>query len=276
MKREFLRATQGSFKLGIEFAGWLRDGHSYMHAFGTVGRQLGVLPFRHYWARGAALGVAKPLAHYSANELAARTGRAGPPGRLSTGATIDVPSAYHFDAGLYAAFLRRYAEARGVTRLEGKVCAAQRAANGDIASVTVSDDRAVPGDFFIDCSGFRGLLIEQELQTGYEDWRHWLPCDRAIAVPCAATGNFTPYTRSTARTAGWQWRIPLAAPDRQRPRLLQRISQRRRSHCDPAGQSRWPAAGRTARAVVHHRAAQAVLEPQCAGGRPVERLHGAA
>jgi tryptophan 7-halogenase len=206
---EFLRATQGSFKLGIEFAGWLREGHSYMHAFGTVGRPLGLLPFRHYWARGQALGLAKPLAHYSANELAARTGRMGQPGALTNGTTIDVPFAYHFDAGLYAAFLRKYAEARGVVRHEGMVQSVRRADNGDIAAVSLNGERQLAGDLFIDCSGFRGLLIEQELQTGYEDWRQWLPCDRAMAVPCEAKGNFTPYTRSTARAAGWQWRIPL-------------------------------------------------------------------
>ncbi len=203
----FLSATKGSFKLGIEFAGWLRDGHSYMHAFGTVGRQLGLLPFRHFWARGRAQGLAKPLAHYSANELAARTGR------MATDASgpgiPEVPYAYHFDAGLYAKFLRGYAEARGVTRIEAKLVGASRADTGDIAAVQTDDGRAVAGDFFVDCSGFRGLLIEQELQTGYEDWSHWLPCNRAIAVPCEPTGNFTPYTRSTARKAGWQWRIPL-------------------------------------------------------------------
>ena len=203
----FLAATRGSFKLGIEFAGWLEDGHSYMHAFGTVGRQLGVLPFRHFWARGRALGIAKPLAHYSANELAARTGRMATNAR---GPGIpEVPYAYHFDAGLYAAFLRDYAEARGVTRIEATLAGAKRADNGDIAAVVTRDGRAIAGDFFIDCSGFKGLLIEQELQTGYEDWRHWLPCDRAVAVPCEPSGNFTPYTRSTARAAGWQWRIPL-------------------------------------------------------------------
>ncbi len=204
---EFLRATKGSFKLGIEFSGWKADGHSYMHAFGTVGRQLGVLPFRHFWARGRSLGLAKDLAHYSANEVAARAGR------MATGVSgpgiPDLPYAYHFDAGLYARFLRTYSEARGVERIEGKILGATRTASGDIASVQLGDERAVEGDFFIDCSGFRGLLIEQELQTGYEDWSHWLPCDRAVAVPCAAAGNFTPYTRATARTAGWQWRIPL-------------------------------------------------------------------
>ena len=204
---EFLRATKGSFKLAIEFAGWVKPGHSYLHNFGEVGQQLGLLPFRHFWTRGRALGIAKPLAHYSANELAARTGR------MSTDAKgpgiPEVPYAYHFDAGLYAAFLRKYAEARGVVRLEGTLAGATRSDTGDIAAVMTDDGRAIAGDFFLDCSGFRGLLIEQELKTGYDDWSHWLPCDRAVAVPCEASGDFTPYTRSTARKAGWQWRIPL-------------------------------------------------------------------
>ena len=204
---EFLRATQGSFKLAIQFDGWVRDGESYLHNFGEVGRQLGLLPFRHFWARGRAQGLAKPLAHYSANELAARTGRmainASGPG------FPEVPYAYHFDAGLYAAFLRKYAEARNVTRIEGTLAGATRTADGDIAAVSTNDGRTIEGDFFVDCSGFRGLLIEQELKTGYDDWRHWLPCDRAVAVPCAPAGNFTPFTRSIARQAGWQWRIPL-------------------------------------------------------------------
>ena len=204
---EFLRATKGSFKLAIEFAGWVKEGHSYLHNFGEVGHQLGLLPFRHFWARARALGIAKPLAHYSANELAARNGR------MSTDAKgpgiPEVPYAYHFDAGLYAAFLRKYAEARGVVRLEGLLAGAKRGDNGDIAAVMTDDGRELAGDFFLDCSGFRGLLIEQELKTGYEDWSHWLPCDRAVAVPCEASGDFTPFTRSTARKAGWQWRIPL-------------------------------------------------------------------
>ena len=204
---EFLRATKGSFKLAIQFDGWHRPGENYLHNFGEVGRQLGLLPFRHYWARGRALGLAKPLGHYSANEVAARTGRMST--EPSGPGLPEVPYAYHFDAGLYAAFLRKYAEARGVTRVEGLLNGATRTADGDIAAVVTGDGRTIAGDFFIDCSGFRGLLIEQELQTGYEDWRHWLPCDRAVAVPCAPSGNFTPYTRSTARKAGWQWRIPL-------------------------------------------------------------------
>ncbi|MCJ2177692.1 tryptophan halogenase family protein [Novosphingobium album (ex Hu et al. 2023)] len=204
---EFLRETSASYKLGIEFDGWLREGHSYMHAFGTVGRQHGLLPFRHYWARGAAMGIARPLGHYSANEIAARTGR------MATGVSgpgiPELPWAYHFDASLYAAFLRRHAEGMSVTRHEGRVAQVQRHENGDIAAVETEDGRTFAGDFFIDCSGFRGVLIEEALQTGYDDWRQWLPCDRAVVVPCEAAGPFTPYTRSIARSAGWQWRIPL-------------------------------------------------------------------
>ena len=118
--------------------------------------------------------------------------------------------AYHFDAGLYAAYLRKYAEARGVTRIDGKVVdVSLRAADGFIDSLRLEDGRRVTADLYIDCSGFRGLLIEQALHSGYDDWTHWLPCDRAVAMPCASGSALTPYTRSTARAAGWQWRIPL-------------------------------------------------------------------
>lgn len=204
---EFLRETAGSFKLGIEFSGWLHPDQSYMHAFGPIGQSLGLVPFQHYWARALALGIAKPLSHYSLNEMAARTLRMQR-GRRSA-EVPEMPYAYHFDAALYAAYLRRFAEARGVERHEGTIVGAERTEGGDIAAVVLDDGRRIAGDFFIDCSGFRGLLIEQELATGYDDWRQWLPCDRAMAVPCAAGGDFTPYTRSIARQAGWQWRIPL-------------------------------------------------------------------
>ncbi len=205
---DFVRETKASFKLGIEFAGWGAAGESYMHAFGAIGRPLGMLPFQHYWTRAHKAGFAKPLQRYSMNELAARTMR------MQRGKTRDggpeLPYAYHFDAGLYAAFLRSYAEARGVIRHEGLVSDTLLSPNsGDIASLSLQDGRVIEGDFFIDCSGFQGLLIEKALKTGYDDWSHWLPCDRAMAVPCEASGDFTPYTRSTARQSGWQWRIPL-------------------------------------------------------------------
>jgi tryptophan 7-halogenase len=204
----FVRATQATFKLGIEFKDWKVPGHSYMHAFGAIGQGKGLLPFQHVWARGRELGLAKDLSRYSLNELAARSMRMHR-GRTSPDIP-EMPYAFHFDAGLYADFLRRYAENRGVTRHEGKVVHVNRESEkGNITSITLNDDRQIAGDFFIDCSGFRGLLIEQALGAGYEDWTHWLPCDRAIAVPCAPGGDFAPFTRSTARAAGWQWRIPL-------------------------------------------------------------------
>lgn len=205
---EFLRETRGSFKLGIEFDGWLREGESYMHAFGNVGQGLGLLPFQHYWVRASQLGLAKPLLRYSLNELAARKMRMQRGRR--TPQSPEMPYAYHFDAGLYAAHLRRYAEARGVVRREGVVEAVERdGESGDIAAVRLEGGDRIAGRFFIDCTGFRALLIEGALESGFEDWTHWLPCDRAMAIACEGAGDFTPYTRSIARKAGWQWRIPL-------------------------------------------------------------------
>ena len=209
-ENDFIRATQGSFKLGIEFADWLEPGHRYIHAFGAVGRGLGLLPFHQYWLRHHSQGGTSSLWDYSPSALAAAENRfARPfdkPGVLPSG----VAYAYHFDAGLYAQFLRKYAEARGVVRTEGQVVdVALNAENGFIESVTLTSGEKVEGDLFMDCSGFRGLLIEQALESGYEDWSNYLPCDRALAVPCASVDPLTPYTRSTARAAGWQWRIPL-------------------------------------------------------------------
>ncbi|MBO9828357.1 tryptophan 7-halogenase [Xanthomonas sp. A2111] len=210
---EFVRHTQGSFKLGIEFADWQRPGTSYVHGFGTeIGHPLGLLPFQQYWFKQALAGKAKPLGAYTLNTVAAKRDR------FMTSAT-DVPPnsplaniayAYHFDAALYAGFLRGYAEQRGVTRREGIVEEVQlHPESGDVRAVRLASGEAIAGDLFIDCSGFRGLLIEQALHTGYHDFSHWLPCDRALAVPCAKVGPPTPYTRATARAAGWQWRIPL-------------------------------------------------------------------
>jgi tryptophan halogenase len=207
---EFVRATQGSFKLGIEFVDWLRPGERYIHAFGNFGRGLGLLPFHHYWLRANAESNVRSLWDFSPTALAAAENRFAPiqdqPGKQPSG----VAYAYHFDAGLYAAFLRRYAQARGVERLEGQIVQTLlNGENGNIQCLKLVSGLTVEGDFFIDCSGFRGLLIEQALESGYEDWSHWLPVNRALAVPCASVDPLTPYTRSTAREAGWQWRIPL-------------------------------------------------------------------
>jgi tryptophan 7-halogenase len=208
---QFLKATQGTFKLAIEFVDWLRPGHSYMHAFGDVGRDSGLLAFHHSWARAKRLGLAKDLSAYSLNNLAALAGamQRGP-ARTAPSHLPEMPYAFHFDAGLYAAFLRKFAETRGVTRVEGRIRTATRnGESGDVAALVMESGAEITGDLFVDCSGFRGLLIEQTLETGYDDWSHWLPCNRAVAVPCTRSGEFTPYTRSTARDAGWQWRIPL-------------------------------------------------------------------
>jgi tryptophan 7-halogenase len=209
---EFVKAVRGTFKLGIEFVDWGRLGDRYFHGFGPIGHERGVLPFHQYWLKLFLQGKSDSIGDYSLHSVAA------PRCKFMTSPT-DVPAqsplanigyAYHFDAGLYAKYLRGFAEARGVKRIEGKVVdVALRGDDGFIDSLQLDRGARIAGDLFIDCSGFRGLLIEQALHTGYEDWTHWLPCDRAVAVPCENVGEPTPFTRSTARTAGWQWRIPL-------------------------------------------------------------------
>jgi tryptophan halogenase len=208
---EFLRSTQGSFKLGIEFVDWGAPGERYIHGFGRIGQPNEGLPFHHLWLRMARQGRAAPLEAYSINTAApplARFMRAQP--EMAGSPLADLAHAFHFDAGLYARFLRRYAEQRGARRTEGRIVQVQqREPDGFISAVVLDGGRRIEGDFFIDCSGLRGLLIEHTLHAGFEDWVQWLPCDRAMAVPCASAGPLLPVTRSTARAAGWQWRIPL-------------------------------------------------------------------
>jgi len=207
---EFMRATQASIKLGIEFVDWHRLGESYIHPFGYYGVQMHGIYFHHFWLRHRAQGGTMSPDAFNQNIVASRQGRYGKPLPDDRLPLPPVAHAYHFDAGLYAAFLRRLGEADGVKRIEGKVVHVQQnGEDGFIDSVKLADGREVAGDLFIDCSGFRGLLIEQTLHAGYEDWSHWLPCDRAFAVPCERIAATTPYTRSTSREAGWQWRIPL-------------------------------------------------------------------
>ncbi|MES2150938.1 MAG: tryptophan halogenase family protein [Pseudomonadota bacterium] len=207
---EFLRHTQGSFKLGIEFVDWARLGQRYFHPFGPHGIQFDLSPLHQHWLRQRERPGAAPLDAYSMAWAAASRGRFDKPTRDPRSVLSTFDYAYHFDATLYARFLRTLSESRGVRRVEGKIThAAQRPEDGFITKVCLADGREVAGDLFIDCSGFRALLIEQTLHTGYDDWSHWLPCDRAMAVPCAPAGVLQPFTRSTARAAGWQWRIPL-------------------------------------------------------------------
>lgn len=206
---EFVRRTRGSFKLGIEFVDWGRIGARYFHPFGPFGRDFDLVPLHQYWLDARDKGDAPALDDLSMAWAAAKRGKFAPPlaDPRSVGSTFDY--AYHFDAGLYAALLRDYAEARGVVRIDARIAGADRdGENGNLTAVLLADGRSITADLFVDCSGFRGLLIEEVLGTGFVDWRHWLPCDRAVAVPCEP-GAFTPYTRSTARAAGWQWRIPL-------------------------------------------------------------------
>ena len=205
---EFLRKTRGTIKLGIQFRNWSKPGREYFHPFGAHGTRLEQVSLHQDWLKLRHMGDTSSFEEYSLNAIAARLGRvsAAPDDSLSPVFAY----AYHFDAALYAGYLRGYAEARGVERLEGKVVDVElRAEDGFIRALRLEDGRCLEADLFIDCSGFRGLLIEQALKTGYEDWTHWLPCDRAVAVPCESAGALTPFTRSTARAAGWQWRIPL-------------------------------------------------------------------
>ncbi len=210
-ENEFMRETSATFKLGIEFRNWGRVGDSYIHGFGPLGPDIGITKFHHYWLKMRAAGKASALEDYSINIAAARANKMlRAQKELGASPLAEIAHAYHFDAGLYAAFLRRYAEKRGVKRIEGKIrSVSTRTDNGFVDALTLEDGQRIDGDLFIDCSGFRGLLIEQTLHTGYDDWTHWLPADRAWAVPCESVAPLTPYTRSTAHSAGWQWRIPL-------------------------------------------------------------------
>ncbi|HEY8708381.1 MAG TPA: tryptophan halogenase family protein [Burkholderiaceae bacterium] len=207
---DFVRQTQGTFKLGIQFVNWRRVGDAYLHAFGPLGRDLGLIPFHQYWLRQRATGGAADIGVFALNAVAALQNRFMRASDAPNSPLGHIAHAFHFDAGLYARYLRTYSEARNVQRTEGRITRALlREGDGFIEAVEMESGERVAGELFIDCSGFRGLLIEETLKTGYEDWSHWLPCDRAIAVPCESVVELTPYTRATARGAGWQWRIPL-------------------------------------------------------------------
>ena len=207
---EFIRKTQGSFKLGIQFVDWGKKGHTYFHPFGPFGVDMEGVSFHAYWQRLHLAGDPHRLEDYSLQAVAAAQNRFMRAIDAGRSPLSKIAYAFHFDAGLYARFLRGFAEERGVVRREGKIVdVEQRAEDGFIQAVKLESGERIEGELFIDCSGFRGLLIEQTLKTGYEDWTRWLPCDRAAAVPCESVPDFTPYTRSTAREAGWQWRIPL-------------------------------------------------------------------
>jgi tryptophan halogenase len=207
---DFVRATQATFKLGIEFVNWGRNGQRYIHPFGDLGRDLQGIPFHQLYLREHERHPIPDISCWSISAVAAAQGKFARPGPQAQFPLNGLRYAYHLDATLYARFLRSFAEAGGVKRIEGKIVDVKlRGEDGYVESVQLADGRTVAGELFIDCSGFRGLLIEQALEAGYEDWTKWLPCDRAIAAACSYTGNPDPFTRATAHHSGWQWRIPL-------------------------------------------------------------------
>lgn len=209
-EREFLRFTQGTFKLGIEFVDWLEPGTSYVHPFGRYGTAVGSAPFFHYWQRLKNDEKAAPLADYCLAIQACHQNKFARPVNIPNSPLSQIDYAYHFDASLYAQFLRRFAEDCSVSRIDATVTGVVREPDtGYIQSLVLGDGSEIDGDFFIDCTGFKGLLIEDALHSGYDDWSHLLPCDSAVTAPSARLDPLPPYTRATARDAGWQWRIPL-------------------------------------------------------------------
>lgn len=210
-ENEFIRSTQATFKLGIEFENWLREGHRYIHPFGEYGLDINAVKFYQFWLKLRALGRdVGGIDDYCLSAVAAYNGRFAPPDPDPRTVQSSMAYAFHFDAGLYAAYLRRYSEARGVRRVEGRIQEVrQRGEDGFVTSLTLVGGQEVSGELFIDCTGFRALLIGQTLNVPFRDWSHWLPMDRALAVPSENVAPPVPYTRSIARKAGWQWRIPL-------------------------------------------------------------------
>jgi tryptophan halogenase len=209
-EHDLMLFAHGTYKLGVQLNDWGRIGDSYIHAFGDIGLPLGLLPFHHYWLRSRAQGDAHSLWAYSLNAAAAAANKFAPLEKVGNSPLGGIRHAYQFDAARYARYLRGRIPEGMVKRIEGKVVDVRlRGDDGFVESVRLESGEIVEGDFFIDCSGFRGLLIEGALKTGYENWQHWLPCDRALAVASSRATPMRPYTQAFARTAGWQWRIAL-------------------------------------------------------------------
>lgn len=203
-EQDFVSAVQGTFKLGISFENWRDVGDDYIHSFGYTGKDCWAAGFQHFWLKGHKMGISEEYGEYCTEWAAAKDNR------FAVLPNSALNYAYHFDASLYAKFLRGIAEDNGAVRQEGKIKAVeQHPETGFITGVTLESGQLIEGDFFVDCTGFRGLLIEQTLHTGYDDWSHWLPADSAVAVQTESVAPPIPYTRSIAHEAGWQWRIPL-------------------------------------------------------------------
>lgn len=209
-EHDFIKHTQGTFKLGIEFVNWGSLGNAYIHPFGSYGMSMGYLSFYHYWLRLADAGHTQNPGEFSIAIQAALRGRFMPPANIPNSPLSQIAYAYHFDASLYAKYLRHFAQERGVVRIEGEIAQVLlRSTDGFVDKLLLKNGESLNAQLFIDCTGFRGLLIEQAMNTGYDDWSHWLPCDTAVAVPSHNMSEPRPYTRSTAHSAGWQWSIPL-------------------------------------------------------------------
>lgn len=208
---QFMRETRATYKLGIEFVDWLRPGHAYVHPFGSFGIDMLGIEFQHFWLRGQQVGETARIDDYSIAAVAGKSGKFAWPRTDNPKSPLSKLSyAFQFDAGRYAKFLRGFAEGNGATRVEGRITQVrQDGESGFVTAVALEDGREIAGELFIDCSGFRSLLLGQTLGVPFTDWSKWLPCDSAVAVPCELGGRSEPLTRSTARTAGWQWRIPL-------------------------------------------------------------------
>lgn len=203
-EQEFMAAVQGTFKLGIAFENWRDVNENYIHSFGDTGQDHWSAGFQHFWRKGHEEGIAGDFGDYCLELKAALENK------FAHLPSPGINYAFHIDATLYAKFLRKFSEGFGVQRIEGKIVDIDTdSESGFIQSLSLDSGQKVDGDLFIDCTGFRGLLIEKTLHTGYEDWTHFLPCDSAVAVQTTATGDPIPYTRSIARESGWQWRIPL-------------------------------------------------------------------
>jgi tryptophan halogenase len=206
---DFVRHTQATYKLGIKFSDWKELGHSYWHPFGTFGAPINRRPFFHCWHKARAAGLAPRFNDFSLCAALGDAGRFRFPDKDPDSPAAGLRYALHFDAALVAKYLRSYSERLGVARLERTVAGATRRPDGFLDELQFSDGSTLKADLYIDCSGFRGVLIEQVLGTGYVDWSAVLPCDRAVAFPTALTAPRPPYTHARARSAGWQWRIPL-------------------------------------------------------------------
>jgi tryptophan halogenase len=206
---DFVRHTFSTYKLGIKFTDWRQIGHSYWHPFGTFGARVNLRPFYHSWQKAKAGGLDPKLNDFSACAALGDAGKFRFPDNTGQSAAAGLRYALHFDAGLVGRYLRAYSERLGVERLERTVSSATRCENGNLDELLFADGSRLRADLFLDCSGFRGVLIEQVLKTGYLQWTEVLPCDRAVAVPTEMASGRPPHTQAIARSAGWRWRIPL-------------------------------------------------------------------